>query len=69
MEGAGASLGMHSLDPDGNDRAVESDTPLDQTSEVPLRPACTPRDKATAVQEDDHRQWLGSHAPGVERRR
>lgn len=69
MEEAGPFLGMHSLDTDGNDRAVESDTPLDQSSEVPLRPACTPRDKATAVQEDDHRQWLGSRAPGIKRRR
>lgn len=60
---------MHSLDSNGNDRTVESDTPLDETGEVPLRPACTPRDKAAAVQEDDHGQWLGSGAPGVERRR
>lgn len=60
---------MHLLDPDGNDRAVELDTSLDQTSKVPLRPARTPRGETTAVQEGDDGQWLGFRPPGVERRR
>lgn len=60
---------MHSLDPHGDDRAAELDTPLDERGEVPLRPARTAGREATAVDEDDHGQGFRARAPGVEGRR
>lgn len=59
---------MHSLDSDGNYRAVKFDTSLDQRCKIPLGPTCAPCRKAAAMQEDNDRQRLRPRSPSIERR-